>query len=147
MAMMVTVAAAAQWLGPMRVDHFVGVLVQFIPMYVVFCLAANLASTLSPLTLKTGSGMPVPHQGLRQFGHVLFVVVTPLAVGLTLWPLGLEALFSYLNWFDGFPAYLVFGAVQAVVVLPLYRRVVEWEAGLLQRREQNVLAIVSVASR
>jgi hypothetical protein len=76
----------------------------------------------------------------------LLMVVTPFAVGLTLVPWLAEALFSYLNWFEWFPAYLVLGAIQVVVIVLVYRRALDWQAGLLHRRERTILDIVAVRS-
>jgi hypothetical protein len=145
-ALMVLVVGAAQWFKPMRVDHFVGVVLQLIPMYLVFCLACNLLSIASPIALKPGSGMPIPHQGARSFGPLLLMVVAPFALGLTLIPWAAEALFDYLNWFGWFPTFLVLGAIQVVVIVLVYRRVVDWQAGLLHRREQRILEIVAARS-
>jgi hypothetical protein len=86
--------------------------------------------------------MPAGHQGIRSFGPFLLMVVSPVLLGLTLLPLGVEALLSLMNWFAWFPAYLVFGAVQAVAMIWLYRLVLDWEGGLLQRREPEILEIV-----
>ena len=47
-----------------------------------------------------------------------------------------------MNWFTWFPAYVVLGALQAVLIGLLYRRGLDWQGGLLQRREQRILEIV-----
>jgi ABC-2 type transport system permease protein len=147
LAMMIVVVGLSQWFKPMRIDHFAGVLFQLIPMYLVFCLACNLLSVASPITLKPGSGMPVPHQGVRSFGPLLLMVVSPFAIGLTLMPWAAEALFYYLNWFQWFPAYLVLGAIQGVVIVLLYRWLLDWQGGLLQRRERTILEIVAAKAK
>jgi hypothetical protein len=143
LATMAATVGLAQWFNPMRVDLLLGVLVQLVPMYVLFCLAGNLLSIVGPLALKPNSGMPIPHQGIRSFYPLGFIlVVAPVLLGLTLLPLGIEALFSLMDWLAGFPAYLVVGLVQAVVALWVYRRVIDWEGALLQRRELQILDIV-----
>jgi len=139
---MAVVVGLAQWFNPMRIDHFVALLLQLIPMYLLFCLAANLLSIVGPMALKPGSGMPAPHQGIRGFYPLLFMPAVFLPLGLTLIPLGIEALLSAMHWFAWFPAYLVFSVVQVVVTAWLYRLVLHWEGGLLQRREQQILEIV-----
>jgi hypothetical protein len=147
LAMMVVMVGLQQWLNPMRFDHLVAVLFQWVSMYLLFCLAGNLLSIIGPIALKPGSGMPAGHQGIRSFGPLLFMavfmVVAPVLLGLTLVPLGIEALLSSKHWFAGFPAYLVFGVVQAIVTVWLYRRVLDWEGDLLRRREPKILEIVS----
>ena len=139
---MAVVVGLSEWFNPMRFDHLVALLSQLVPMYLLFCLAGNLLSIVGPLALKPGSGMPAPHQGLRSVYPLLFMLVAFLVMGLTLIPLGIEALFWAMNWFAWFPAYLVFGVVQVVVTVWLYRLVLDWEGGLLQRRELQILEIV-----
>jgi hypothetical protein len=146
LAMMVSVVGLSQWFKPMRVDHFVGVLLQLVPMYLMLCLACNVSSIASPITLKPGSGMPLPHQGARSFAPLLLMLVAPIAVGLTAIPWAVEALFAYMNWFEWFPAYLVLGALQVVAIVLLYRRVLDWQGGLLHRRERTILDIVAAKS-
>jgi hypothetical protein len=113
-----------------------------VPMYLVFCLAANLLSIVGPMTLKPGSGMPARHQGIRSVYPLVFMVLVFLPLGLTLLPLGIEALLSATGSLAWFPAYLVFGVVQAALTVWVYRLVLDWEGGLLQRREQQILQIV-----
>jgi ABC-2 type transport system permease protein len=141
-AMMVVVVALSQWFNPMRLDHFIGVLFQLVPMYLVFCLAGNVLSIVSPIALKPGSGMPAPHQGLRGLFSFLFVLVVPVPLALTLMPLGIEALFRAMHWLPWFPVYLVLSIIQAIVAVCLYRRVLDWEGRLLQRRELQILDVV-----
>jgi ABC-2 type transport system permease protein len=143
LVIMTVLVGVRQWLSPMRLDHLVALLLQLVSMYLLFCLAGNLLSIIGPLALKPGSGMPAGHQGIRSFGPFLLMLVSPVLLGLTHIPLGIEALLSLLNWFAWFPAYLVFGAVQAVVTIWLYRLVLDWEGDLLQRREPEILEIVS----
>jgi hypothetical protein len=134
--------ALSQWSSPMRYDHLLGVLVHLITLYLVFCLAANLLSIVGPLALKPGSSVPAPHQGIRSFYSFLFMVVVTLPLGLTLIPWGIEALLQAMDWYPAFPAYLVFGIVQAAAAAALYRVVVGWQGDLLRRHEQQILEIV-----
>jgi hypothetical protein len=139
---MAVVVLLSQWFNPMRIDHLAAVLLQLIPMYLVFCLAANLLSIVGPIALKPGSGMPAPNQGIRSLYPVLFMLTVPVLLGLTLVPLGIEAIFRAMQWSPWFPAYLVFGVAQAALTIWVYSHVVEWEGRLLQRREQQILEIV-----
>jgi hypothetical protein len=142
LVMMGMVIGIAQWFDPMKADHFAAMLVQLVPIYLVFCMGANLLSILAPLALKQGSGMPARHQGVRQFFPIVFMLVAPVPLALTLIPLGIEALLSAMNWLAWFPAFLVFGSIQAAASIWLYRLVLDWEGDLLQRREQEILDIV-----
>ena len=139
---MVPAVGLSHWSNPMRLDHLLGVLCHLVSLYLMFCLAANLLSIVGPMALKPGSGMPAPHQGIRSVYPLVFMLVAPLPLGLTLIPLGIEALLWGLDWYAWLPVYLVLGLVQAGVMVWLYRRVLVWEGDLLQRREQRILEIV-----
>ena len=133
---------AFQWFRPMRIDHLVAVLIQTVPMYLLFCLAGNVLSILAPMALRTGSGMPARHQGIKMLYQLVFMAIVPLPLGLTLLPLGIEALLRASGWGVWFPAFLVFGIVQAAVTVWLYRLALDWEGSLLQSREQRILEVV-----
>jgi hypothetical protein len=140
--MMVVAIALSQWFRPMRMDYLAAALIQTIPMYLVFCIGANLLSILAPITLKPGSGMPAPHQGIRHLYHILFMLLVSLLVGVTFIPLGVEALLGLIGN-RGLPAYLVLGLLQAPVAVWVYRAALDWQGELLQRREQQILEIVA----
>jgi hypothetical protein len=139
----VVVVAVSQWFSPMRIDHVVAILLQTITMYLVICVAGNLLSILGPMALKPGSGMPAKHQGIRHLYHLLALVLIPLFLALTLIPLGIELLLGLTERYASFPAYLVIGAVQAVVAVWLYRIALDRQGDLLQSREQQILEIVA----
>ena len=140
--LMALVIAVSQWMHPMRPDHLAAVLLQTIPMYFLFCLAANLLSILAPIALKTGSGQPAPHQGTRVLFQIALMLVLPVLIGFTLIPLGIEALLAFMRWAAWFPAFLFFGLLQAAAVLWLYGVALQWQGGLLERREKKILEVV-----
>ena len=144
LALMATMVGVSQWFMPMRADHFAGLLLQLLSMYLMFCLAGNLWSIVTPVALKSGTAMPVPRQGMRSFAHVLFMPVAAIAMAVTLLPLGVEALFAYMHWLDGVPAYVVLGGCQLIGLALLYVRALHWQGSLLQRREQQILDVVGV---
>jgi len=141
--LMAFIIGVSQWINPMRPDHLAAVLLQAIPMYLLFCLAGNILSILAPITLKPGSGKPASHQGIRVLFQVVFIFIVPVPVGLTLIPLGVEALFSLMKWAAWFPTFLVLSIFQVAVVFWLYRVALNWQGSLLQRHEQKILEVVS----
>jgi hypothetical protein len=143
MGMMIAVVGLRQWFNPLRLDHFMAVLFQLVTMFLLFCLAGNLLSIVGPIALKPGSGMPAGHQGIRSFGPLLFMIGISVLLMLTLFPAGIEAVLAFMNRLVWFPAYLVFNVVQTVAVCWLYRRALDWEGELLQRREPQILEIVA----
>jgi ABC-2 type transport system permease protein len=141
--LMAFIIGVFQWLNPMRPDHLAAVLIQIVPMYLLLCLAGNMLSILSPMTLKPGSGRPASHQGLRLLGQLVFMLVVPVPIGFTFIPLGVEALLDTMKWAAWFPAFLVLSVIQTFFVLWLYRAAINWQGGLLQRREKKILEVVS----
>jgi ABC-2 type transport system permease protein len=141
--LMAFVIGVSQWMNPMRLDHLAAVLLQAIPIYLLFCLAGNQLSILSPITLKPGSGHAASHQGIKVLFQLVFMLVVPVMIGLTFIPLGVEALFSFMKWAEWFPAFLVLGVVQVLTVIWLYRAALNLQGSLLERREQNILEVVS----
>jgi len=140
--LMALIIGVSQWLNPMRLDHLAAVLIQIFPMYLLFCLAGNVLSILSPLTLKRGSGMPASHQGLRTLFQLVFMAVVPVPIGCTLLPMGIEALISAMGCLEGYPVFLTLGFIQVIFVFWLYRKILDREGILLQKYERNVLEVV-----
>ncbi len=141
--LMVFIVGLFAWKNPMRLDHVAAVLLQTIPMYLIFCLAGNTLSILSPVALRAGSGQPAPHQGLRVLYQIVYMIVMPVLFSLTLIPFAIEALFGLMQWAAWFPAFLVLGAVQVAAMLWIYRIALNWQGRLLQRHEKRILEVVS----
>jgi hypothetical protein len=141
--LMLVAIAACQWVNPMRMDHLAAVLIQIIPLYLLFCLAGNLLSILSPITLKPGSGQPAPHQGTRIFLQMLFMIIVPILFSLTLIPLGVEALLNLSKQTSWIPAFLVLNIIQAMIMLWIYSLGLDSQGRLLQQHEKKILEIVS----
>ncbi len=136
--------AFIQVVYPMRLDHFLALLPQFISMYLLFCMLANLLSILVPMPIAQGSLkranpklIPILLQGV----FVLFLF--PLVLAPTLLPLGVEFALEKLGWIKGVPICLVLSLVECVVVVYVYRLVLTWQGALLHAREQKILEIVT----
>ena len=142
-SLMTLVICGFQFMYPMRIDHFIAELIQILPIYLLFCLAGNMLSILSPLTLREGSGMPAQHQGLRMLFQVLFIFIMPFPIGCTMIPLGIEMLCSFTGFLKGYPIFLILGIIQAALVLWLYHRSLSSLGMLLQKHEQKILEVVS----
>jgi ABC-2 type transport system permease protein len=142
-ALMAFILGVSQWMNPMRPDHLLAVLIAMIPMYLLFCMAGNVLSMLSPVALRQGSGKPATHQGARILFQMVFIFFVPIPVALTIIPLGVEALFAFMKWVEGFPVFLVLGMIEAAAILWLYPVTLNWQGRLLERREQKILDIIS----
>lgn len=140
---MLMVIGVLQWLRPMRLDHLAAVLFQTIPLYLTFCLAGNMLSIFSPMALKPGSGQAAPHQGVRVLFQLVFMVIVPVLMSLTLIPLGVEGLFAFFSLAKGFPIFLVLSLIQVAGMAWLYRAALRWQGTLLQKEELKILEVVS----
>jgi hypothetical protein len=130
---------------PLRWDHFLGALPQMVSMYLLFCLLANWLSILAPLPVAAGTLKPTSMKGLPILLHLGFVFVLPWALGLTLVPLGVEALLGVLEVGEGLPVFLVLSVLECAGVGGVYWLVVRWQGRLLQGRELKVLEVVTSA--
>jgi ABC-2 type transport system permease protein len=136
--------AAVQLICPMRTDHLLAMVPQFVSMFLLFCALANLLSISAPIYLAAGSLNP-PHPKLATvlLQLVMFAVLFPMTQGLALVPLGTEALLNFLGRAKGVPICLVLSLAECAAVILLYRASLGWLGALLQAREQRILEIVT----
>jgi ABC-2 type transport system permease protein len=132
-----------QVLYPMRFDHFLATVVQFLSMYLLFCLPANLLSILAPMQIAPGSFKPANPRLVAVLLQLLFIFVFPFVLLPTLLPLGVEFLAETLGAPAGLPLALALSVLECVAVVYLYRLVLTWEGHLLQIREKQILDLVT----
>jgi len=137
---MTLTALLFQYRYPMRLDHFIAVLLQMLPMYLVFCLVGNLLSIIAPMPVAAGSMKPVKPKATTLLIHMAFIFIFPLVLSPTLIPLGIEYLLSE-SWF---PAYLILALAECALMAWLYPRLLNLEGDLLERRERKILEIVTM---
>lgn len=140
---MILIALLFQYSTPMRIDHFLALLAQIVPMFLVFCLVGNLLSIIAPMPVAAGSMKPLKPKATTVLIHTAFIFIFPLALSPTLIPLGVEYLLSRTENFGWFPAYLIFGVAECILVLWLYPKILTSEGELLERRERRILEIVT----
>jgi hypothetical protein len=136
-------AVAVEAVYPMRFDHLLALLPQFVTMYLLFCMLANLLSILAPMPVAAGSLKPANPKGVILLLHMLFFFLTPLVVVPVMAPLGLEFLLEELDSLHGVPLALLVVLLEGVAVVYLYRFVLRWEGRLLQSQEQKILGTVT----
>jgi ABC-2 type transport system permease protein len=136
-------ALALQIMRPMRADHYVAVLLQMIPMYLIFCMVGNVLSMIAPMPMASGSLKPAKPKAMVVLIQMAFAFVFPIAMAPTLIPLGIEFVLSWANWWAWFPAYLIFTMVEVILVVWLYLEVVDKQGQMLARREQKILEVVT----
>ena len=132
---------------PMRVDHFVGLVPQAVTMFLMFCLLANLQSIIAPFHVAAGAMKPAsPKMSTVMLQLLIFMVVFPLTQGLTLLPLGAEALARFLGWTDRTPVFLLLALVECGAAVVLYHYALGWLGTMLQAREKRILEAVTKPS-
>jgi len=141
---MILTAALFQFGYPMRLDHFLAVLIQMLPMYLVFCLVGNTLSIIAPMPTAAGSMKPVKPKAATILIHTAFIFLFPIALSPTLIPLGIEFLLSWTgSGFDWLPVYLVLAIIEAAVIIWLYPQFLSSQGRWLERREKKILEIVT----
>jgi hypothetical protein len=131
--------AVVEIVYPLPIDYLLAVVPQFVSMFFLFCMMANLLSIWTPMAIAPGSFKPTNTRMLPILLNFAFLFLFPLALAPTLLPLGAELL---LDW-PRVPVSLILSLVECVVVVALYRLVLTWQGSLLQAREKKILKIVA----
>ena len=146
----IVAAAGAIFLGvleymmPLRPLDFLATCVELLSAYLIVCLVGNQMSILLPSTVRHGSMRGSSDtkilRVLARFAAMLgqLVAFVPLAL-----PLGIDYLIHQFAWGQWIPAYLIVSLLMALVLLFVYRNVLEYQGGLLQRRELRILEAVT----
>jgi hypothetical protein len=130
--------SALQFAYPMRIDHWIAAVVQMVSMSLVYCVLNNFLSILAPTAIAFGSLRPVRPKGMAMVIHlVFFLFLMPIALGLTLIPLGIEYLAPSL------PFYLILTLLEFAGIAYFYSNLLGVQGKILQRREQQVLETVA----
>ncbi|SIO56551.1 ABC-2 type transporter [Singulisphaera sp. GP187] len=136
--------AAVQVLCPMRLDHFLAIIPQFISMFLLFCVFTNLMSIYTPIYIAAGSLKPSnPKLSTILLQLVMFMLLFPLTQAPTLLPLGAEALSKFLGWTENAPVFLALALAECAVVVLFYRVSLGWLGRWFQAREQIILETVT----
>jgi hypothetical protein len=136
--------ALLQVVQPLRLEHFVAAVPQFVFMYLPFCLLANFLSIFAPMPIRSGSFKPMNPKGMAILLHLAFAFLTPLVLAPALLPLGaefaLEELGEVPEWV---PICLVLSLLECVAAVYIYRLILGWQGSLLQARERKILELVT----
>ena len=136
--------SVAQVVSPLRMDHFLAMLPQFVSMFLLFCILTNLLSIYAPMHIAAGSLKPShPKLLLILLQMVMLIVLFPLIQAPTLLPLGIETAVNFLGWIKGAPIYLVLSLAECAAVIFIYRYSLDWQGNLFQAREQRILESVT----
>jgi ABC-2 type transport system permease protein len=140
----VLLLAGVQFACPMRLDHAVAMLPQFVSMYLLFCAMANLFSILAPYFIAAGSlKAATPKFSTIVLTLVMFFFLFPIGQGLTLLPLAVEAGLNAYGIGGGVPICLLMSIVECAGVVVFYHFSLGWLGDFLQAREQKILEQVT----
>ena len=140
----VALLVGVQVLLPLRLDHAAAMVPQFVSMFLLFCIMANLFSIYAPVYYAPGSlkaSQPKLTTVLLQLG--LFLVLFPLSQGLALIPFGVEAGLAALGRDGGLPIALGLAVAECAGVVVLYWASLGWLGDALQARERRILEVVT----
>ncbi|MBI2808168.1 MAG: ABC transporter permease [Planctomycetes bacterium] len=133
----------AQVFLPTSIDLMVAIPFQFVTMFLIYCMLANLLSMFAPMPIASGSMKPKSPRMIPFLLTMLFVFTLPMAQGPTLLPLGIEAALAALDSTYGIPICLLLTVLECAIVVFLYRLVITWQGWLLQSRELRILEVVA----
>ena len=133
---------AIQVIYPMPVDVFVSLLPQVLSMFLLYCLIGNLASMLVPLRIAPGTMKPTSVKTIPVLAHVGMMLLLPVVLSVTMFPLMVQLIFRSLAWLPSVPVAAILSLLECLLICVLYYFAVGWEGDLLQSREQKILEAV-----
>jgi hypothetical protein len=132
-----------QVLYPLRLDHLLATLPQFVGGYLLVCLLANWLSILTPMAIAQGSMRSSNAKLIPVLLRMACVFLFPLLLAPLLLPLGVEALLDVLAGWHGVPVNLLLSLLECAGIVWLYRAVLDWQGTVLQARERRILKVVA----
>jgi hypothetical protein len=129
---------------PMRPDHVLAMLPEYVSTFLLFCILTNLLSIYAPVYVAPGSLKPSnPKLAAVLFQLVIIMFFLPLTQALALLPWGTEAVLRLFGWTSGIPVFLLLSLAECAVVVVIYRFALDGLGSLLQAREQKILDCVT----
>ncbi len=128
---------------PLRFDHFLALLVQFISMYLLVCLLGNFLSILAPMRIAAASLKPANPRMVPVLMHVAFVFLLPVLWGVTVLPLAVDLALTALGWNQGLPIALALSLLECAAMIYAYRLTIRWQGSILYDFEQKILDTIA----
>jgi ABC-2 type transport system permease protein len=135
---------AVLFICPMRLDHALSMVPQFVSMFLLFCAMANLFSIYAPVFINVSSLKPAnPKTSTILLQLLMFMILFPICQVITLIPVGTEAALNAAGLAEGLPVCLLLALAECVAVLVFYHFSLGWLGNCLQAREQKILETVT----
>jgi ABC-2 type transport system permease protein len=137
-----------EFMFPLRPTELLATLVELLSAFLIVCLVGNQMSILLPSAVRQGSMRNSDTKVLRVLARFvamlgLMVAFVPLAIPPGLDYLAQTFFLQQYAWGKWIPVYLILSLLLALVTLLVYRTVLDYQGGLLQRRELRVLEAVT----
>jgi len=135
---------ALQILCPLRWDHFLAMIPQFLSMFMLFCILTNLLSIYAPMHISAGSLKATSMKLTTALLHMAsFMVIFPLSQSLTLIPWGAELAVKLLGYDTSIPICLILSLLECAGIAAIYHYSLDGLGHLYQGREQKILDVVT----
>jgi ABC-2 type transport system permease protein len=128
---------------PMRLDRFLAVPVQTVSMFLLACVVANGLAVYAPIPIPAGGFKPGKVRMLPALAQGAGFFAYPVVMGVTLLPLGADALGAEFAGLGAWPVGLVLSAVGLALSAAAYRMGLAEVGHWLADREQAVLEVVT----
>jgi hypothetical protein len=137
-----------EFMFPLRPTELLATLVELLSAFLIVSLVGNQMSILLPSAVRQGSMRSSDTKVLRVLARFvamlgLMVAFVPLAIPPGLDYLAQTFFLHQYAWGQWIPVYLILSLLLALVTLLVYRAVLDYQGGLLQRRELRVLEAVT----
>jgi hypothetical protein len=145
----IVAAAGALFLGllefvlPLRPTDLLATLVELLTAYLIVCLVGNQMSILLPSAIRQGSMRSSETKVVRVLARFLAMLGMLVAFVPLVIPIGVGYLVEQFSWGKWIPTYLILSLLVALTTLFVYRIVLDYQGGLLQRRELRILEAVT----
>jgi hypothetical protein len=144
LAMAAILLTIVQMVYPLRLDHLLAMVPQYVSMFLLFCILMNWLSIYAPVYIAAGSLRPSNPKLSTVLLHLMtMMLVFPLTQAVLLLPLGTEMVLRLLGWTAGFPICLVLTLAECALVVLIYRLTLDRQGDQFQAREQRILEIVT----
>jgi len=145
----IVAGAGALFLGilefvlPLRPTDLLATLVEMLTAYLIVCLVGNQMSILLPSAIRQGSMRSSETKVVRVLARFLAMLGMLVAFVPLVIPIGVGYLVEQFSWGEWIPTYLILSLLVALTTLFVYRIVLDYQGGLLQRRELRILEAVT----
>jgi ABC-2 type transport system permease protein len=128
---------------PLRPTDLLATLVELLTAYLIVCLVGNQMSILLPSAVRQGSMRSSETRVVRVLARFLAMLGMLVAFVPLVIPIGVGYLVEQFSWGEWIPTYLILSLLVALTTLFVYRVVLDYQGGLLQRRELRILEAVT----